>query len=137
MPENNHFVITLMRDSNETPQEYVARCREIADFARTRSVDSTLDISPPKDEAGNPVDYQHTNPRDIHFKGSTKLLWHDIQTTMYRSVAAVEPLIAQRLYDFAGYVLDCTTEHELWAFKEGEEELENIVPDLTEWPKPD
>jgi hypothetical protein len=136
MPENNHFVITLMRDSDETPLEYVTRCREIADYARTRSADSTIDISPPKDEAGNPVDYQHTNPRDIHFKGSAKRLWYDIQTTMNRSVAAVDLLIAQRFYDLVAHTLHVTRMDEYGSDYHPDIHPEDI-PDLTEWPKPD
>jgi hypothetical protein len=87
--------------------------------------------------------------RDTHFKGFAKRLWTEIvfQSSQdwrwaYPSLSdealrQAENIIAQRAYDFASHVLDETTEHELWAFKQGEEELENIVPDFTEWPKPD
>lgn len=54
-----------------------------------------------------------------------------------KTMESIERIIAQRAYDFASHVLDETTEHDLWIFKQSDEGLEDIVPDLTEWPKPD
>jgi hypothetical protein len=83
--------------------------------------------------------------RDTHFQGFARLLWTAIVQSpewpyislSEEEIQQAENIIAQRAYDFAKHVLDETTEYDLWIFKQSDEGLENIVPDLTEWPETD